>query len=83
MSRRQTLPRKVGPNVWVVRRGRRYSIKEEGKAAYLIPPVSQRTAIGIARFLARANRSELIIQARSGRIRARDSHGADASPPRG
>lgn len=86
--RRQRRPRvepkkKLGPNVWVVRRGPRFSIKEEGKTAFLIPPVAQRTAITIARFLARANGSELIIQNRSGRIRARDSHGNDPHPPRG
>ena len=51
-----------GPNVWVVHRGGRFSIKEEGSCGYLIPPVPQRLAIGIARVIARANRSELIVQ---------------------
>lgn len=61
-----------GPNVWVVRHGARYSIVEERAGAYLVPPVSQRTAIGIARLVARANRSSLIVQRRSGRIRFRE-----------
>jgi hypothetical protein len=74
---------KHGPNVWVVRRGPRYSVKEEGNPTHLIPPVSQRTAITIGRLIAKANRSELIVQGRSGRIRARDSHGSDPHPPKG
>jgi len=74
---------KHGPNVWVVRLGERYSVKEEGRDNYLIPPVTQRLAIFIARLISRANRSELIVQNRVGRIRARDSHGSDPFPPRG
>lgn len=79
----QAKPARHGPNVWVVRRGDRFSVKEEGTRAYLIPPVRQRVAIVVARAVARANRSELIIQGRSGRIRRRDSHGFDPFPPRG
>ncbi len=75
--------RKKGPNVWVVRRGRAFSIREEGIRAYLVPPITQRRAIAIARQLASANGSELIVQSRSGRIRDKDSHGADRFPPKG
>lgn len=72
-----------GRNVWVVRFKQRFSIREEGCRRHLIPPVTQRTAVAIARLLARANRSELIVQGRSGRILFRDSHGPDPFPPRG
>jgi hypothetical protein len=72
-----------GPNVWVVRRGKEFSVKEEGNTAYLVPEVRQRTAVAIARLIAKANRSELIVQDRLGRIRLRDSHGSDPFPPRG
>lgn len=75
--------RKKGPNIWVVRRDERYSIRLEGRAGFLIPPHTQRMATLIARLIARANGSELIVQGRTGRIRARDSHGADRFPPRG
>jgi hypothetical protein len=75
--------RRLGPNVWVVRRGTGFSIKEEGFSLYLVPPIAQRLAIRIARLIARANNSELIVQSRAGRIRARDSHGPDAFPPKG
>jgi hypothetical protein len=74
---------KRGPNVWVVHRRGRFSIKEEGVRTYLIPPVPQRIAIVIARLLARANGSELIVQGTRGRIRTRDSHGSDPNPPEG
>jgi Uncharacterized protein conserved in bacteria (DUF2188) len=74
---------KMGPNVWVVRHAARFSIREERCDTLLLPSVPQRTAIKIARLIARANRSELIVQDRLGRIRFRDSHGSDPYPPRG
>ena len=69
---------KHGPNVWVVRRGSRFSIREEGSHRYLVPRMPQYAAIRIARLIARENRSELIVQGRSGQVRARDSHGFDS-----
>jgi hypothetical protein len=74
---------RLGPNVWVVRLGARFSVTEEKSGIYLVPPVGQRAAIEIARRVARANRSELIVQGRSGRIRFRDSHGADSPSAKG
>ena len=74
---------KHGPNVWVVRRGEGFSIKEERTGTFLIPPVTQALAMSVGRAVARANRSELIVQGRDGRIVERDSHGSDPFPPRG
>ena len=74
---------KHGPNVWVVCKDGRFSIKEEGRGGMLIDPTSQRDAIAIGRRLAKEKRSELIIQGKNGRIRAKDSHGFDSFPPRG
>jgi hypothetical protein len=74
---------KRGRNVWVVCSGGRFTIKEEGRGRALITPATQREAIREGRALAKVNRSELIVQARNGRIRAKDSHGFDAFPPRG
>ena len=71
------------PNIWVVPGAGGFSIKLERNAQFLIPPSPQLLAIVIARQLARANRSELIVQGEGGRIRLRDSHGADPFPPRG
>ena len=78
-----TTPATRGPNVWVVRHCGKFSIKEENYPEYLINPTTQRAAIAIAREIARANASELIVQGRKGRIRLRDSHGSDPFPPRG
>jgi hypothetical protein len=80
---RQHTKRKLGPNVWVVRRGDGFSVREERMPEPLVPPITQRAAIAIARLVARANRSELIVQRPNGRIRFRDSHGNDPFPPRG
>ena len=74
---------KHGPNVWVVCKGDLFTVKEEGHRAPLIAPTSQDQAIIIGRRRARWNKSELIIQGRNGKIRAKDSHGFDDFPPRG
>jgi hypothetical protein len=81
--RRRRSGRRLGPNVWVVRHGPRFSVTQERSGTYIVPPVPQRLAITIARLIARANQSELIVQARCGRIRLRDSHGVDPFPERG
>jgi hypothetical protein len=70
-----------GPNVWVVRFGARFSVTEEGSRIHLVPPIPQRTAIVLARAIARANRSELLVQDRHGRIRIRDDRAVGSSRP--
>ena len=82
-TRKPKVPLERRPNIWVVRHGGQFAVKEERGCAYLTPPIPQYTAIAIARLLARVNRSELIIQGDGGRIRSRDSHGADPFPPEG
>lgn len=72
-----------GPDFWVVHCRGQFAVRQEGVANRLTPPVTQRRAIAIARMLARANHSELIVQGEHGHIRSRDSHGFDPSPPRG
>ena len=76
-------PKRHGPNVWVVRYRNHYSIKEEGRPGYCVPAVPRRIAVTIARLIARANRSELIVQGQDGRITSKDSHGFDSFPPKG
>lgn len=82
-STRSKAAKAHGPNVWVVPYQGKFSVRLEGKCTLLIPPSAQYVAVSIGRHLARANFSELIVQARSGRIRLRDSHGFDSCPPRG
>ena len=68
-----------GPNVWVVRHGRGYIVKLERGGGSDGRGATQTAAIIYARSLARAYRSELVVQGRSGRIRIKDSHGSDSS----
>ena len=72
-----------GRNVWVVRSGRGFTVKEERKPRPITPVATQRASIAIGRILAIGNRSELIVQRRNGRIRIKDSHGKDPFPPKG
>lgn len=43
---------------------------------------TQKEAITIARQIAQNQRSELVVHGRNGRIRSKDSFGADPMPPR-
>lgn len=70
--------RSIRANVWVVLAGKKYSIFEEGRKKSLVLPTTQREAIRVGRLIAKANRSELIVQSRHARIRAKDSHGHDS-----
>jgi len=81
--RRPRSGQRLGPNVWVVRHGPLFSVIQERTGIYIVPPVPQQLAVTIGRLIARANKSELIVQAHDGRIRLRDSHGIDPFPPRG
>lgn len=72
-----------GRNVWVVRSRRGFAVRYEGENRCFTGVMTQREAMAVGRRHARRNRSELIVQARNGRIRIKDSHGFDAFPPRG
>lgn len=72
-----------GRNIWVVRRRNGFAVRREGDKWCMTGVITQGLAIDIARREARRNRSELIVQARNGRIRIKDSHGRDPFPPRG
>ncbi len=56
-----------GPNVWVVHRGGRFSIREEGNPAYLIGAMTRKLAIPIARLVARAYGSQALLEPAPGR----------------
>jgi hypothetical protein len=72
-----------GPNVWVVRHGTGYIVRVESRRATGQTGATQRAAMAYARSLARSYGSELIVQNRHGRIRAKDSHGHDPVRTRG
>jgi hypothetical protein len=63
-----------GPTVWVVCSRRGFQAKVTGRRRALTGVVTQQVAIGVARRFARRHRSELIVQARSGRIRIKDNN---------
>ena len=79
----RTTTRRLGPNIWVVRDQGGFTVRQEGRDCRLTPPIPQRDAVDIGRRIARANKSELLVQDRHGRIRFRDSHGCDPFPPKG
>jgi hypothetical protein len=69
--------------VWVVRRGKGFIVRVPGSRFPRGLGATRRAATMYARSLARAYQCELVVQNRHGRIRIKDSHGHDPSPPRG
>lgn len=86
-KRRRSWPRRSktqkGQNIWVVCFNGRALVKPERRGGVPLRGVTQAQAIRYARALARSNNSELIVQARNGRIRVKDSHGFDSPRRRG
>jgi len=72
----------MGKNQWVVQTEDGWGVKGEGNSRNTSNHNTQQEAIDAARDIARNQESELIIQGKDGRIRARDSYGNDPFPPR-
>ena len=60
-----------------------WQVKGAGNSRATVRTETQKEAIDIARDIARNQESELIIHRENDRIRERDSHGHDLSPPKG
>lgn len=60
-----------------------WQVKSDNAGRATVRTKTQREAIDIARTISQNQHSELIIHDRSGRIRAKDSHGHDPHPPKG
>jgi hypothetical protein len=73
---------RMGKNIHVVKNGQRWSVKEEGRKAPLSSHKNQELARQHAVPVAKANRSELVIHGRNGKIRDKDSYGNDPHPPK-
>jgi len=71
----------VNKNQWVVKHGEDWAIRGEGNKKITKITNTQKEAIGIAKEIAKNNKSELIIQNRQGKIRSKDSYGNDNCPP--
>lgn len=82
-SKRNTNAPHTRPNVWVVTSSKRFAVKLEGCRQAVLGGLTQRSAVRIARSIAREFGSELLVQGERGQIRFRDSHGNDPFPPKG
>lgn len=60
-----------------------WAVKGAGSARATVVVDTQKEAIDRARNIARNQGAELLVHGRDGRIRERDSHGGDPSPPKG
>ena len=69
-------------NVHVVPREGQWAVKKEGNQRTTSIHRTQSNAIDTAREAARAEKSELVIHDRNGRIRNKNSYGNDPFPPR-
>lgn len=69
-------------NVHVVPHNDCWAVKGEGYGRVASIHDTQREAIDAAREIARNKQGELLIHARDGRIRGRDSYGTDPLPPK-
>ena len=70
-------------NQHVVRHNRGWAVRGAGSQRATSVHRTQQAAIDAAREIARAQKSELFIHGRDGRIRERDSYGNDPYPPKG
>jgi hypothetical protein len=69
-------------NIHVVPRKDGWIIRKEGASRATSVHETQRDAVEVGREIARNQSSELVIHGRDGRIRDRDSYGADPMHPR-
>ena len=72
----------MGKNIHVVKNDNRWSVKEEGRKTPLSTHKNQELARQNAVPIAKHNKSEVVIHARDGRIRDKDSYGNDPNPPK-
>jgi len=67
----------------VVPNGDKWSVRRSGATRVSGTYTTQREAIDKAKDIAKAQRTELYIHGSDGRIRERNSYGADRHPPKG
>lgn len=72
-----------GKGQHVVPRDSKWAVRRTGSNRVTRRFDTQREAIDAARALARKQGTELYIHGRDGRIRVRDTYGADPFPPKG
>lgn len=67
----------------VVPNGEKWSVRRAGSSRASGTYSTQREAVERAKDIARAQKTELYIHGRDGRIRERNSYGGDPHPPKG
>lgn len=72
----------MGKNQWVVPYGEKWAVRGEGNSRISSSHRTQEAALNVARRIAKAEKSELVIKGRNGKIRDKDSFGNDPCPPR-
>ena len=72
----------MGKNQHVVRRDDDWAVRGEGNAKDTSLHLTQGAAIKAAREIAINKKAEVVIHGRDGKIRDKDSYGADPFPPR-
>ena len=72
----------MGKNVHVVPRDEGWALRKEGNTRDTARFPTQKDAIEAGRGVAQAEKSELVIHGKDGRIRDKDSFGHDPFPPR-
>ena len=73
----------MGKNQHVVPADNGWAVRGAGNSRATSVHDTQAAAIDAARNIARNQESELLIHGRDGQIRAKDSYGHDAHPPKG
>ncbi len=70
-------------NVHVVPSDNNWAVRTEGAQRAAKITSTQQEAIEIARKMAKANKSELLVHGENGKIRQKNSYGPDNFPPKG
>lgn len=73
----------MNKNQWVVKRDTGWAVRGEKNTKDTSLHNTQAEATNAARDIARNQRSEVIVQDSSGKIREKNSYGPDKFPPRG
>ena len=69
-------------NIHVVLQGDIWLVRKEDASRAMSVHETQREAVDIARKIARAQKVQLVIHGRNGRVRERNIYGRDTAPPR-
>lgn len=72
----------MGKNQHIVKRPAGWGVLGEGNQRATVVKPTQQAAIKAAIPIAKAEKSEVVIHARDGKIRDKDSYGKDSNPPR-